>query len=342
MDDGIAQLAALIDAHLAECGTERDLPLYGSGDARAIAVEIDRFCRDELGGAVARPLLYETSQGSVTGVELGDGRRVVVKAHRREPELLARLHESVRVQMHLASRGIYATTVCGGPAPIGRTLATVEAFVSGGVTRDGHDPIVRAALARSLHEIVHACRPLVARSSLPPHYLARPYDQLWPNFDDERHFVERSAGAEWIDDVARAARERMQPAGELVIGHGDWRVQHLLFESERVVAAHDWVSLCKEREPALLGFTAFAFCVDWSRQLGARAPTLDEARALVADYEAARGGAFSREERRLCGALFAYSCAYMARCSWGIDDERTTPGSFQHLVATHGAALLDL
>jgi len=154
MDDGIAQLAAIIAAHLAECGDERDRPLYGSGDARAIAVEIDRFCRDELGGAVARPLLYETSQGSVAAVELADGRRVAVKAHQPEPDLPARLHESVRVQMHLASRGIYATTVCGGPAPIGRTLATVEAYVDGGVTRDGHEPIVRAALARSLYAIV--------------------------------------------------------------------------------------------------------------------------------------------------------------------------------------------
>jgi hypothetical protein len=339
MDDGIVQLAAVIDAHLAACGAERDQLIFGSGDARVIAVEIDRFCRDELGGAVARPLLYETSQGAVAGVELADGRRVVVKAHKPEPDLLARLHESVRVQMHLASRGIYATTVCGGPAPIGRTLATVEAYVTGGVTRDGHDPAVRAALARSLYAIVESCRPLVAGSSLPPHYLARPYDQLWPDGND---FAERSHGAEWIDDVGRAARARMHPAGELVVGHGDWRVQHLLFDGDRVVAAHDWVSLCKEREPALVGFTAFAFCVDWSRQLGARTPTLGEARALVAEYEAARGRAFTREERRLCGAIFAYSCAYLARCFWGIDDERAKAGSFHHLVATQGAALVDL
>ncbi|MCA1663731.1 MAG: phosphotransferase, partial [Myxococcales bacterium] len=232
MDDGVAQLAGIIDAHLAENGAERDLPIYGSSDARAIAVEIDRFCRDELGGAVARPLLYETSQGSVAALELVDGRRVVVKAHEPEQELRARLHESVRVQMHLASRGIYATTVCGGPAPIGRTLATVEAFVDGGATRDGHDPTVREALARSLREIVDACRPLVAGSSLPRHYLARAYGQLWPDGND---FAPRSRRADWIDEVARAARARMQPAGELVIGHGDWRVQHVLFAGERVV-----------------------------------------------------------------------------------------------------------
>jgi hypothetical protein len=252
---------------------------------------------------------------------------------------LARLHESVRVQMHLASRGIYATTVCGGPAPIGRTLATVEAYVAGGVTRDGHEPVVRAALARSLYAIIEACRPLVAGSTLPPHYLARSYAALWPDGND---FAARARGAEWIDDVARAARARMQPVGEVSIGHGDWRVQHALFEGDRIVAAHDWISLCKEREPALVGFTAFAFCVDWSRTATCMAPTIDEARALVADYEAARGRAFSIDERRLCGALFAYSCAYLARCFWGIVDERAQPGTFQQLVASHGPKLMEL
>jgi hypothetical protein len=313
MDDGVAQLAAVIAARLAEHGDKRDLPIYGTGDARAIAREIDRFCRDELGGVVARPLFYETSQGSVAGVELVDGRRVVVKAHHPKQDL-AGLHESVRVQMHLASRGLYATTVCGGPAPIGRTLATVEAFVIGGVTRDGREPAVRVELARSLFAIVEACRPLVASSSLLSHYLAGSHDD------------------EATDELARAARARMQPAGELVIGHGDWRVQQVLFDGDRVVAAHDWISLCKEREPALIGFTAFAFCVDWSRT-PVPVTSLDDARAFVADYEAARGRAFTVDERRLCGALFAYSYAYMARGAGG---------TFADVVESYGAGLLEL
>ncbi|HEY2749642.1 MAG TPA: hypothetical protein VGL86_33710, partial [Polyangia bacterium] len=245
--------------------------------------------------------------------ELADGRRVVVKAHHPKQDL-AGLYESVRVQMHLASRGIYATTVCGGPAPIGRTVATVEAYVTSGVTRDGRDPAVRAGLARSLHAIVEACRPLVAGSSLLGHYLVCPHDD------------------EATDELARAARARMQPAGEIVIGHGDWRVQQVLFDGDRVVAAHDWVSLCKEREPALIGFTAFAFCVDWSRTPVPVTP-LDDARAFVVDYEAARGRAFTADERRLCGAVFAYSYAYMARGAGG---------TFADVVASHGPTLLEL
>ena len=147
----------------------------------------------------------------------------------------------------------------------------------------------------------------------------------------------------WIDDVARAARARFVAAGELVIGHGDWRAEHVRFEGDRIVGAFDWDSLGKEHEPALVGYTAHAFCADWSRTPPAAAPTIDEARAFIADYEAARGRAFDGAERRLCGAAFAYSYAYTARCGWSLgSDERERPGTFQHLVASHGPTLTEL
>ena len=331
MDDGVAQLASVIAAHFGEWPESIDTLLFGTSDPGAIAREIDRFCRDELGGRVARTLFHEASQGSVTAVELGDGRRVVVKAHRPDEDL-ARLHELVRVQMHLASRGRYATTVCGGPAPLGRGLGIVEALVEEGVTRDGHEATVRAALARGLHAIVVACRPLVAGSTLGRHYLADlPAHGLWPAQQAEE-FAARAAGADFIDEVARAARARMAPAGELVIGHGDWRVQHVRFAGDRIVAAFDWAGLCREWEPALVGFTAFAFCIDWTRT-PLPTSTIDDARGFVADYEAARGRAFSSDERRLCGAVFAYSYATMAR--W-------VEGTFRAVVASHGPSLMEL
>ncbi len=332
MDDGVAQLAEVIAAHLAECEVSPDLEVFGTRDAAAIAVEIDRFCREELRAPVAGCLFYEASQGCVAGVALGDGRRAVVKA-RRPDEDLAWLQEIVRVQMHLGSRGLWGTTVCGGPVPLGRGLGTAEAFVTDGVTRDGYDPEVRVALARGLHAIVAACRPLVAGSTLRRHYLAQTSaDPLWPR-RDAAGFAATARGAEWIDEVARAARARMQPAGELVIGHGDWRVQHVHFDGDRIVAALDWDSLCKEYEAAIVGFTAFALCIDWSRT-PVPLTSVEVARAFVGDYEAARGRAFAGDERRLCGALFAYSYAYVARFD--------PKGAFAQMVASHGPALLEL
>jgi len=132
----------------------------------------------------------------------------------------------------------------------------------------------------------------------------------------------------------------MQPVGELVIGHCDWRAEHVRFVGDRPVAAFDWDSLCKLREPFLVGFTAHAFCADWSVDRAAQAPTLDEARAFILAYEEARGRSFDAAERTGCGAAFAYSCAYTARCGHAVgQDQRRLPGTFQHLVAAHGVTL---
>lgn len=91
----------------------------------------------------------------------------------------------------------------------------------------------------------------------------------------------------------------------------------------------------------IVGQCAHAFTADWTRTGRAQAPTLDEARAFVAEYEAARGQPFERAERATCAAMFAYACAYTARCGHALGvEERDVPGTFQHLVAQHGHELL--
>jgi hypothetical protein len=228
----------------------------------------------------------------------------------------------------------FATKVVAGPLPIGRGHAVVEAFAEIGNKADAHCPEIRRALAAGLHAIVEACDPLVDATSLEPDLLGSVGEALWPTphsklFD----FAATAKGAEWIDDVAARARERMKPAGKSVIGHGDWRAEHVRFLGDTPIVAFDWDSLCCKREPALIGAAAHGFCADWSRGDNRQAPSLDEARAFICDYERARGKMFSAGERRSCGACLAYASAYTARCGYAIDgDERETPGTFQHLV----------
>jgi hypothetical protein len=134
---------------------------------------------------------------------------------------------------------------------------------------------------------------------------------------------------EWIDELAALARERMAPAGRHVIGHSNWRQEHFRFIGEKPIVAFDWDSLCCELEPALLGAAAAGFCADWSCAGRRQAPRLEEARAIKNDYEEARGKAFSPDERRVCGAAFAYACAYTARCGHALGvDERNADGRF--------------
>jgi hypothetical protein len=342
----VDRLADIVAQHLAEWGASPahvELAIYGTDDPNVIAREIDSFCRARLGTGVANGLFHQSSIGSVTGVRLEDGRQVVIKAHQPQRSR-AFLEEVVRVQRHLVARGLFSPVVIDGPATLGMGQATVEKFANRGEVPNAHEPVYRRALAESFRTIVEACHPLVPTSSLPRHLLSGAHSAaLWPVphsklFD----FEATSAGAEAMDVLAREARTRFHPAGDLIIAHGDWRAEHVRFEGPTLVLAYDWDSLSLDYEAALVGYTAHAFCADWGPSAkGSPAPTLAEARAFVADYETARGHAFADDERVLCGAAFAYSCAYTARCAHALGG-RDEPGSFGALVTTEGARLLDL
>jgi hypothetical protein len=140
---------------------------------------------------------------------------------------------------------------------------------------------------------------------------------------------------------------RRRELRRIVVAHSDWRAEHLRFEDEEIVAAYDWQSLAVGREPALVGAAAHAFTADWGLPQARRLPTLDESRAFVADYEAARRARFSQAERETIDAAWVYATAYGARCEhsdvqlglpWA--DVQITDDSYRGLLARHGHELL--
>jgi len=337
-------LVEVIGRHLAGWAEPHvELAIHGHGDASAIAGALAAFCQRELGAGVRGALFYQSSIGAVAGLELADGRRVVVKAHQPNRSL-AELEEVARLQGHLARAALFAPAVLAGPAPFGRGFASAEAYVDGGAVCDAHEPAVRAALAQGLAAIVHELSPFVERSRLRALVERQPAGRLWGTPHSKLFDFEATRlRAEDIDAVASAAQRRFAPVGRLVLGHGDWRAEHVLFQGRRATWAFDWDSLHREREPALIGCTAHAFCANHAQNVHAQAPTLDEARGFVADYEAARGEAFTAAERVLVGACFAYSVAYTARCAHAEGlTERTRSGTFRALITDHGQGLLEL
>jgi hypothetical protein len=346
MKDGVDHLASVIIAHLCEWEPSPpfvELAVFGTDNATVIAETLNSFCLQVLGARVRRGLFHQSSIGSVTGILLEDGRAVVIKAHQPERSRVL-LAEIVRIQSYLAENGVFAPRILAGPTALGQGFAVVEQFCNAGAIADAHEANVRRALARGLSTVVTACDRFVPCTSLEPGLLASARDTLWPKphsklFD----FAATSGGAEWIDELAAVAREQMVPAGKRVIGHSDWRQEHVRFIGDKPVVAFDWDSLCCELEPALLGVVAHGFCADWSRAGRRQAPSIEEARAFKSDYEEARGGMLSPDEGRLCGAAFAYACAYTARCGHaGGADERKIDGTFQHLVWNERARLLNL
>lgn len=335
----LAQLIAEAGADWVDRPVER--AIFGTTDPAAITVEIERFARDELGSTVREPLFFESSVGSVFGLRLGDGREVVLKAHQPN-EPLDYLNAVHTVCCHLSESGFPCPRPLLAPRPLGLGHVTVEELRADGDWADAHDPAVRRRMAELLAALIDLGRELVDLSGLRPGLLNRiEQGSIWPRphsaiFD----FEATASGAEWIDELALRARSVLeQPMGERVLGHVDWSVKHFRFRDGEVTAIYDWDSLAVDREPVVVGEAARGFTFTW--RISVRlAPSLDESRAFVAEYESARGTPFTGAEREAAGAAAVYALAYTARCEHCLGGR--APGNALDALATHGEELFSL
>ncbi|HZU13063.1 MAG TPA: hypothetical protein VFB58_09505 [Chloroflexota bacterium] len=319
--------------------------IFGTAESAEIAGMIDTFCREELGAAVQQCHVYESSQGAVAGLLLEDGPDVVIKAHPPGAEWTReRLAAVTRVQRSLTAAGIPAPPVVAGPAPLGNGWATVEAFVAEGHDRDGHDPTVRAIMARLLADIARLGRDLDVAGIRVGTRAHLERGELWPVphsaiFD----FAATRSGAEWIDALAeRAAPFLLRPPGSRVLGHMDWSIKHFRFSVDRVTVIYDWDSLIVEDEPVIVGQTVPTYPARWDRPV-ILTPSLADARAFVAEYEAARGRLFTEAERATLGASALYALAYGARCehAYAPAPPPYPRGSLRAALRDHGIAWME-
>ncbi len=343
MTSGTESLASLVAA---EHRTWTDpivcQAVFGSTNPTAIAERIDALCREALGSAIASARFYRVSVGCVAGVELDDGRAVVVKVQRsrRSP---ASFGVMLDIRRHLAREGFPCPEPLGDVITEGDRITTFEELVERGARADAHDPRIRRALAASLARVVDLTRPFVGTTPLGgAWFTAIPDGRLWPRPHTPLVDFEATAeGAGWIDEIAARARAvRGEAAGKRVLGHFDWRVEHARFGPDgEVVATYDWDSLHDERETVMVGAAAHAFTTDWSRSDIVRVPRIAEIAGFVDDYEAARGSDFAPAERRTIAASCVYSLAYTARCNHALDGDDDN-GDFRPLLRAEAGALL--
>jgi hypothetical protein len=324
--------------------------VFGDASAEEVAAAIDSFCALSLGSHVEGMEFFRASVGSVHGLRLDDGRRVVVKVARPGTDA-ARLESVQTVERWLAADGFPCPLPLAGPVPLGRGLATAETLLDRGEAADAHEPALRRTMAAALAGLTARCGRFTALDAL----RATPQVGLWPRPHDGRFdFEATGAGAEWLDALAGEAQRILDAgAGDLVVGHGDWRAENMRFSAGEISAVYDWDSLVILREPRLVGGAAHHFTGDYSRPGRRQLPTLEEALAFIAEYEAARGTPFSAAERRVARAALVYGMAYTARCSHSdllTDFGRhppalpqslePRPGSAAAFLAAHAAELL--
>lgn len=313
--------------------------VFGDVEDAAVVDAVSRFCRTHLGAEVAEVVFRAVSVGVVFGLQLEDGKRIVIKAHQpRQPrEFLQAVHN---IQAHLHRAGVPAPAPLLGPRPLGNGLAVVEELLDRGDYRDAHDPAIRTTLARMLVEVVRLARACGRPDALRGRWrLFADSGRLWPH---EAHspifdFGATAAGAEWIDAIARKAKPLTDHRrSEELVGHDDWSAKHFRFLDDRTISAiYDWDSIVVETEARIVGIAASTFTANPNLDVQL-APTPEQTGAFLDDYFAARGRPGSRAEREEFAAAACFVVCYVARCEHALG----RPGDFTDALATSGSAYL--
>ena len=309
--------------------------------AEDIAQALETWVASHTQGSVEGCLFVHVSVGATFGLQLSDGRRVVLKILR--PTFDPRHMTSVRrVQRHLAENGFPCPAPMAGPALLGRGLAVLDEFLAAGRPPDPHDCVERRIMADGLFRLMDAAAGAPGATGLAHHHMNDRPGRVWPVphsalFDFEATVL----GAEWIDDFRRRAKAALvQGVGLRVVGHLDWSAANIRVDRTGLSAVYDWDSLTVEQETVVVARAAVHFtytsCPDVPRM-----PSLEEARAFVDEYEASRGRAFSRRERRAIGAATVHSLAYTARCEHALDPQgASVPESARDFLYHYGEELL--
>ena len=301
------------------------------------------WCRSHLDAPIERYEFFAASSGSVHGVRLVDGRSVVVKGYRPSVSR-AYLDAVASVQRAFAESGFPAPRPLVAATPCGAGHLAAEGMLRCRGDADGHDPMVRAVLARGFATFVGLGEPHRALLEGVAHPLTAPEGELYPVPHSPRFdFVATGRGAEWIDELRAEslARLRSTPAGRSVVVHGDWRIENVRVEEGEIRAVYDWDSVHIEREPAALAPAAVTFCVDWTRP-GRRFPSPSEIAAFVREYEVARDADFEPGSDAVLAAAMVAALSYGARCEHAIQHELPSGDDSQRgLLRRIGAPLLE-
>lgn len=275
---------------------------------------LDSWARNRLGSAIADVRFRAGRIDAVWGVELQDGRAVVIKAHRTPVDLDA-AEATIDAQRVMTAAGFPCPLPLGGPDEVQGRVLTAETLLVGTMP-DGRDPAIRRLLADGLArhiEILRARPDLVPRAGSGPSW-CRYQGGPWPvPHDTLVDFRSSLAGFEWLDAFAQRAADLVlnnREADEIVAGHADWYAGNTVVVDGVLVGTFDW-ELVADTEAVIAGFTASCFAA--SPTDGGGLSTPGEVAAFLHDYEEVRGQSFSDRERRAAAAAAAWIIAFNAR-----------------------------
>ncbi|HEY8789959.1 MAG TPA: phosphotransferase [Actinopolymorphaceae bacterium] len=272
----------------------------------------DDWCRRELGSEPVDVLFASGQMSTVTGLELADGRRVVVKAR---PDEAGRATSCVRMQTSLSDAGMPVARPLTRARYFDGLAVHAEEWRPGGEMRRGDDEEHARASGRWLAYFTELTESYIGTVEPPP---TNPVwvdwhrgSGLWPSYEP---FDLRALSVPMppeLDVILKRARYRLT-ATELpeILGHADWETQNLRWSSaEYIHTVHDWDSLAWLPEAAIVGAASGAFA---SAETPTLAPVASSA-AFIDEYQHARRRRFDVEEVEIAWAASVYPAAHNSR-----------------------------
>jgi hypothetical protein len=307
--------------------TER--AVYGSVTPLELRAFLDAWTKRRLGSPIEKVRFRAGRIDVVWGVELGDGRTVVIKTHRQPVDLdAARVAHDA--QLLLVEAGFPCAVPLVGPDEVEGRVLTAETLINGEAP-DGRDPASRLLLADGLArhiEILRERPDFVPRAGPGPswcRYEAGP----WPvPHDTIVDFRSTPTGYEWLDTFGQRAADQIlahREAEKVVVGHADWYAGNTAISGGVLVGTFDW-ELVADTEAVIAGFAAAGYAS--SSTAGGGLSTPEEVAMFMSDYDIARTQPLGDQERRTAAGAAAWILAFNARwqvalSNHGLCDEAT-------------------
>lgn len=312
-------------------GTER--AVLGAESVAEVLTFFSAYTDDRLGSPITRIRFRSGRIDVVWGVELADGREVVIKCHRLPADLEA-IAAAMDAKQLLRAADFPCPEPLSGPDEVDGRVLILETLLGEGVVPDGRDPDHRRLLAAGLawHIDVLRSRPdLLHRAGSGPswcHYQAGP----WPvPHDPIVDFRSTPDGYAWLDRYARRAADQIltHRADDVVVGHADWYAGNASVAGGALVATFDW-ELVADAEAVIAGFTAACYAA--SSTSGAGLSTPEDVAEFLRDYEVARDTPLAGPEQRAAAGAAAWILAFNARWELGLREHGLDQGATLTLV----------
>jgi hypothetical protein len=271
---------------------------------------LDDWCRLRLGASIRTKLFVAGWQSAVIGLELVDGRRVVVKIRPPAAGLAGRLV----VHRDLWRQGFRCPQPLTDHRPIGRFTASAEELVEGAGSPDDAAAAV-PELAAVLAELVQRAsrEPSVTSLGEPPDWAGWNHSDrsgAWPRARPGEVDLNGEPEPRWFAALVGATRQRLLDCALApVVGHVDWEPSNLGWTGSSISAVYDWDSLTELPEAAIAGLAAAVHkIVD-----DGPGSTVEQTERFLAAYAEARAEPWTAEEHQIAWSAGLWVLAFNAK-----------------------------